>query len=384
MTPMPAAIAGIAEGEHTSGGRSALELAALAMMDALEDCGLSTADVDGLAVTGIAEKFSVTTLAEYVGIRPTWLDSTEVGGASYGVFLAHAVAAISLGLANVVVLAYGSDQRAARRRTLVSAESADTPLRTYDVPYGPLLPISAYALAARRHMHSFGTTDAQLAEVAIAARSWAQLNPRAWHHASEPLTQAKVASSPMISSPLRRLDCCLVTDGSAAVVLTTLDRARHLRKRPVKVLGTGMLSSHRSIAAMPDLSDSAGRFTAARALASAGLTIDEIDVLEIYDSFTITVLLTLEALGVCGRGEAGPFVQTGRLGVGGDRPINTNGGGLAHSHPGIYGIYLLIEAVEQLRGEANARQLPRAETALCHATGGYLSTHSTVVLGIDQ
>ena len=233
-------------------------------------------------------------------------------------------------------------------------------------------------------MYEFGTTAAQLAEVATAARAWARLNPLAHHFGSGALSVEDVLASPEVSSPLHRLDCCLVTDGGGAIVLTSLDRARDLPHPPVRVLGSGMVSASRRIAAIPDLTDPGAGISARAAYGRAGLGPQDIDVVEIYDSFTITVLLTLEALGLCPRGASGAFVENGRLAPGGSRPINTNGGGLAHCHPGLYGIYLLIEATLQLRGVAGARQLPRAETAVCHGTGGYLSTHATVVLGIDR
>ncbi len=379
-----AAVVGVAELGHEAAGRSALDLAAQASVAALADCGLGPADVDGLATAGPASKFAVSALAEHLGVQPTWMDSTHVGGASYELFTAHAAAAIALGLADVVVLAYGSDQRSAARRSLSSAEQDDSPLARYDAPYRPLLPISAYALAATRHMHEFGTTSAQLAEVAVAARAWALRNPRAHAHGGPPLTVEQVVSSPLVSAPLHRLDCCLVTDGAAAVVLTSLDRARDLPHPPVRVLGTGMTSTARSIAQVPDLTDPGAARSARTAFGRAGLGPADVDVVEVYDSFTITVLLLLEALGLCPRGASGAFVEGGRLGPGGDRPVNTDGGGLSHCHPGLYGIYLLLEATLQLRGTAGARQLARAETAVCHGTGGYLSTHATVVLGVDR
>jgi acetyl-CoA acetyltransferase len=230
-------------------------------------------------------------------------------------------------------------------------------------------------------MHDFGTTSEQLAEVAVAARRWALLNPKAFHHDSGPLTVDAVLASPMVSSPLHTLDCCLVTDGGGAVVLTTLERARDLRRPPIVLLGYGEATTNQGMSQIPDLTSTGAVAAARRAFAMAALRPADIDVVQLYDSFTITVLLTLEALGFCARGESGPFVEHGRLGPGGDFPINTSGGGLSYCHPGMFGIFLVIEAARQLRGEAGPRQLPRARTAVCHGTGGILSTHATVILG---
>ena len=378
------AIVGIAETEVMAPRKTALQLQMEAALAALDDAGLSLSDVDGLATTGLAEKFTATTVAEALGITPRWIDATNVGGASFELFVAQATAAITFGLAEVVVVCYGSVQRSSRTRGLSSAESAQLPLAVHEIPYGPLLPISAYALAARRHECEFGTTREQMAEVAVAAREWALLNPAAYRHDAGALTVQDVLDSPPVSTPLHVLDCCLVTDGGGAIVLTSLARARDLPVAPVRVLGCGALSSHRGVSQMPDLTDTGGRQSATQAFRMAGLGPGDMDVVELYDSFTITVVLTLEALGFCPRGEGGEFVADGVLRPGGARPIKTNGGGLAHCHPGMYGIFLLIEAVTQLRGQAGARQLTRAETAVCHATGGYLSTHTTVVLGVDR
>jgi len=223
-----------------------------------------------------------------------------------------------------------------------------------------------------------------MAEVAVAAREWALLNPVAYRYGSGPLSVEQVLQSPIISSPLHTLDCCLITDGGGAVVLTSLERAKSLRQPPVSVLGYGETTSHISLSQMPDLTATGASISAGRAFGMAGVGPADIDVAQVYDSFTITVLLTLEALGFCDPGEAGAFVEGGRIRPGGDFPLNTSGGGLSYCHPGMFGIFLLIEAVRQLRGEASARQVPGAEIALAHGTGGVLSTHSTVVLAVDR
>lgn len=247
--------------------------------------------------------------------------------------------------------------------------------------WGLPLPVGAYALAARRHMHQYGTTAEQLAEVAVATRKWASLNPRAYKR--EPMTIEDVLASPYIAEPLHLLDCCLVTDGGGAVVVASPQRARDIAKPPVWILGHGESHSHLAISSMPDLTVTSARESGGRAFAMAGLKPDEMDVVEIYDSFTITVLLTLEALGFCGPGESGAFVSGQRTAPGGDFPLNTNGGGLSYCHPGMYGIFLLIEATRQLWGESGDRQVDGARLAVAHGTGGVLSSGATVVLGRD-
>lgn len=374
------AIVGVAESDLGVTGASILRLQTQATCAALDDAGLTVRDVDGLCTNGLS-RFSTTQLAEYLGISPAWTDSTFAGGASYEIFVGHAAEAIRAGRCETVLIAYGSIQRSARSRSLGGVVEPHTPAAWYETPYGALDPISLYAMAARRHMHEFGTTPEQLAEVAVAARAWALLNPKAFHHRSGPLTVEAVLASPMVSSPLHALDCCLVTDGGGAVVMTTLERARALRQPPIRVLGHGEATTNMSMSQIPDLTSTGAVDASRRAFGMAGVGHEDIDVVQLYDSFTITVLLTLEALGLCPRGESGPFVAGGRLGPGGDRPINTSGGGLSYCHPGMFGIFLVIEAVRQLRGEAGARQLPRARTALCHGTGGILSTHATVILG---
>ena len=379
---MTVAIVGVAEGGLGITGQSALELLTQASLDAMADAGIQPQDVDGLATAGWIPKFAATSVSEYLGIRPRWYASTSEGGSTFEQFVADAARAIEAGDAETVLICYGSDQRSGSRRTLSSAvEDPTLPLTMYDLPFAPLLPISAYALAACRHMHEFGTTEEQLASVAVSASAWARLNPEAYRHKAAPLTVRDALSTPLISSPLRRADCCLVTDGAAAIVLMSADRARAMDQRSVTVLGWGSAATHRSISQAPDaMADGATR-SSRQALNRAQLRIDDIDVVEIYDSFTITVLLSLEALGICGPGESGDLAASGALGPGGSRPVNTNGGGLAHGHPGMYGLFLIVEAVRQLRGDAGARQLERARTAICHGTGGYLNTHATVVLG---
>ncbi len=360
-----------------------MQLNAQAIRRALDDSGLELDAVDGIATTGLS-RFSATLLGEYLGLQPVWTDSTMAGGSSFDLHVARAARAIREGLCEVAVVSYGSNQRSAKTRRLEGVIETGVPTTEFEVPYAPLRPISLYAMAAERHMFEFGTTPEQLAEVAVAAREWALLNPVAFQHDAGPLALEDVLASPLISSPLHRLDCCLQTDGGGAVVLTSLERARHLPRPPVVVLGHGEASTHMGAMSIPDLTATGAYVSAPKALAMAGVRAEEVDVVEVYDSFTITVLLTLEGLGFCKRGEAGAFVADGRTRPGGVFPLNTSGGGLSYCHPGMFGLFLVIEAVRQLRGEAGARQVEDAELALCHGTGGELSTHVTVVLGQDR
>lgn len=377
-TPI-AAVAGVAESSLGITGKTILELQAEATVAALGDAGLSLADVDALFTNG-AGQFSASQVAEYLGLHPAWCDSTMAGGASYEVFVARAAEAIHAGLIDVALVSYGSNQRSARARRLGGPQEEQMPVGQLEVPYGPLNPISLYAMAARRHFYEHGTTSEQLAEVAVAARQWALLNPKAFRYGDGPLTVDDILSSPLVSSPLHTLDCCLVTDGGAAVVLTSLERARDLRRHPVALVGHGEATTNVAMSQVPNLTRTGAAESGRRAFAMAGLGPGDVDVTEVYDSFTVTVLLTLEALGFCGPGEGGAFIADGRTRPGGAFPLNTSGGGLSYCHPGMFGLLLVVEAVRQLRGEAGARQVPGANVALAHGTGGILSTHATLLL----
>ena len=377
-----AAIVGVAESDlGVVAPKTVLQLQAQAAKAALEEAGLSFRDVDAVLTAGSDWGWGPSMLlSEYLGIRPSVTDTTNIGGASFEAHVGHAASAIAQGRCEVALITYGSTQRSSASRTLGRPGPA-TYTEQFERPYGPPLPVGAYALAARRHMYEFGTTSEQLAEVSVATRKWATLNPKAYKR--EPITIGDVLSSPLISDPLHLLDCCLVTDGGGAVVVTSLERARDLRKPPIRVLGYAETHTHSTISNMPDLTRTGAAITGPKALAMAGIKHADLDVVELYDSFTITVLLTLENLGFCGRGEAGAFVSGQRTAPGGDFPMNTNGGGLSYCHPGMYGIFLLIEAVRQLRSESGARQVPQAKLALVHGTGGVLSSAATCILGRD-
>lgn len=378
MKPRTLTIVGVGESEQGYvPGRSALQLQSDAIAAALADAGLDRSEIDGLFCTGLP-RYSALLAAEYHGISPSFIDSTDGGGASFELFVQHAAAAIASGLCSVALIVYGSTQRSLRSRQIGGAIAPQTPQAQFEAPYAPLLPISAYALAAQRHIFEFDTRPDQLAEIVVSTRRWAALSPNAFLR--DPITVDEVLAAEIISSPIHRPEICLVTDGAGAIILTTLERARSLRQSPVVVLGHGEATSHLTISQMPDLTRTAAIESGRRAFAMAGVCPADIDVAEIYDSFTITVLLNLEDLGFCAKGEGGAFVEGGRTAPGGPLPVNTQGGGLAYTHPGMLGIFLLIEATRQLRGGLGARQVEDAEVALAHGTGGVLSIHSTVIL----
>ena len=371
------AIVGAAESDlgEVAPGLTPVDLMAQATHRALEDAGLQLSDIDGVFTATTQLPFPALSLCEYLGISPRYVDGTNIGGSSFVSHLGHALAAIHSGMCSVALIAYGSNQR-----TVGRSQSAPQEISPYDAPYQPRFPLNAYALAAARHMHEFGTTREQLAEVAVAARQWALLNPKAWE--KKPLTIEEVLSAPIVSSPLSVRDCCLVTDGGGGILVTSAERARTLKKTPVFVLGVGDAVTHRHVASMPDLTTTGARLSGERAYAMSGLTAKDIDVIELYDAFTICTILFLEDLGFCKKGEGGGFVERGAIAPGGAWKVNTSGGGLSYCHPGMYGLMLLIESVRQLRAECGARQASGAQTALVHGNGGVLSSESTVILGL--
>jgi acetyl-CoA acetyltransferase len=375
------AIVGVADavsptGELDAHGRA---LEARVIREALADAGLTLADVDG-----VCHGQSSVGLAEYLGIHPRFTESTNTGGSSYEIHVEHAAAAIAAGLCDVVIGVYASTPRSDRRHGRsreFQRPPGPNPMVEWELPYGMRMPMGPYALAASRHMAQFGTTSEQLAEIAVSTRAWAALNPRARYR--DPITVEDVLASPMQSSPLHLLDCCLVTDGAGAFVLTSAGRARALARPPVYVLGAATCHDHSIISQMPDLTVTPGAVSGATGFRLAGVKPSDVDVLMGYDSFTITALLHVEDLGFCAKGEGGPFVEDGRTGPGGLLPMNTNGGGLSYTHPGQYGMFLIVEAVRQLRGEAGPRQVRGAEIAVAHGSGMVLSVMSTLVLGTE-
>ncbi|MEU6351542.1 acetyl-CoA acetyltransferase [Streptomyces sp. NPDC047072] len=360
-------------------------LHAQAARGALADSGLDRALVDGLASAGTGT-LAPAEVAEYLGLRPSWVDSTSVGGSTWEVMAAHAADAIAAGHANAVLLVYGSTARAdirAGRRTGNLSFGARGPLQ-FEVPYGHTL-IAKYAMAARRHMLEHGTTIEQLASVAVQARANAALNPEAMFR--DPITVDDVLSGPMIADPFTKLHCCIRSDGGAAVLLAAEEYVQDSRSTPVWILGTGEHVSHVTMSEWPDFTVSPAAVSGRLAFERAGVRPSDIELAQIYDAFTYMTLVTLEDLGFCAKGEGGSFVEKGRLLVeGGDLPVNTDGGGLSAQHPGMRGLFLLVEAVRQLRGETGARQVRRRdgslpELAVASGTGGWFCSSGTVVLG---
>lgn len=357
-------------------GYDPLEMIAQVSHQALAEAGYGIADVDGLFGCMQVDFFSTMAVAEYLGIRPAFSDNNRLGGASFLMHTLQAAMALDAGLCKVALVFYGSNQRTTMGRLQSAVHTAWTPFETR---YGPRFPISSYALAASRHMHQYGTTREQMAEVAVAARKWAQLNPEAF--VRDPLTIDEVLSAPLVSSPFGKLDCCLVTDGAGAIVMTARDRAKDTPKAPVYLLGAAGAHWNKHISEMDDLTVSAAAESAPRAYAMAGVGPKDIDLVQIYDAFTINTILLLEDLGFCPKGEGGRFVSDGAIAPGGSLPVNTSGGGLSFCHPGMLGLFLLIEAVKQLRGEAGDRQVKKADLAVCQASGGVLSAQVTNILG---
>jgi acetyl-CoA acetyltransferase len=369
------AVVGIGSaGTGEAPGRSATELMAEASLAAIADAGLTLPDIDAIFAATSTHAFPTLSVAEYLGIRPKYFDGTNIGGSSFEMHLLQAALALDAGLCDAALICYGSNQRTAGGRLVSMSEP-----QWHETPYKPRHPITGYALAASRHMHQFGTTREMLADVAVAARGWANLNPDAF--ARGPLTREDVLSSRMVSDPLTTRDCCLVTDGGGACVMVRADRARDLPHAPSYLLGAAGAQWHRSIVQMPDLTVTAASDSGPRAFEMAGLTRSDVDLLMLYDAFTINTILFLEDLGYCPKGEGGRFVQDGAIAPGGKLAVNTNGGGLSCVHPGMYGMFLIIEAVTQLRGKAGERQLKTCDIALCHGNGGTLASQVTALLG---
>lgn len=359
-----------------------LQLYGLAIKAALEDAGLHKEDIDGLLTAqSMAEHYSRQCLAvmEYLQLEVRYASTSLLGGASHCSQVGLAALLISSGVCETVVVAAADNILTGLSRDAAVREMAANRHPQYEIPYGVPVP-TGYALVAKRHMHEYGTTGEQLAAVAMAMRKHAGLNPAA--HKRDPITIDDVLKSRMISSPLHLLDCSLVSDGGAALILTSAERARELRKAPVYVHGFGEAYSHDNVSQAGSFTAFASRASGEQAFSMAGLSPKDVDVAMLYDSFTITVLIQLEDLGFCPKGEAGPFVQEGRIELNGALPVNPHGGLLSHAHPGYPGgIFHLTEAVRQLRGEAGPRQVADAEVALVNGIGGIFSSHATVLLG---
>jgi acetyl-CoA C-acetyltransferase len=355
-------------------------------LGALADAGLAIEDVDGYFCASDAPGFAGLSMAEYLGLKLRHVDSTETGGSSYLVHVGHAAAAIAAGKCSVALVTLAGKPRSGGAPPGGSGRASNAPEWSFESVYGVGIPAN-YALAARRHMHEFGTTSAQLAEIKVAASLHAQHNPNAF--LPDPIRVEEVLASPMVADPLHRLDCCVITDGGGAVVVVSPEVARDLDRECVKVLGQGEAIKHTDNGRV-DLTYTGAVWSGPTAFEEAGVRPDDIDYVSIYDSFTITVLLTLEDLGFCEKGQGGGFVCDGALvAPHGRLPFNTDGGGLCNNHPGNRGgMTKIIEAVRQLRGEAHAAvQVPDCQLALAHGTGGSLALRmgsATLILGKED
>jgi acetyl-CoA C-acetyltransferase len=356
--------------------KTAYQLHVESARGALSDAGLTIRDVDGFFTSGVGP-IGIMSLAQHLNLRPCYLDSQDIGGSSFVSHCLHAAAAIDAGLCEVALVTYGSTAASERFAIGTGGGFLMSPADNFEAPFGPTI-VGSYALVAQRHMHEYGTSSAELAEIAVAMRRHAMTNPHAKYR--EPIDVDDVLASRIISSPLHLLDCCMISDGGGALVLTSRERARDLRQPAAIILGAAEAVRHHGIGDR-DLLDVAARQSGPLAFARAGVKHADVDLCMIYDSYTITVLVTLEALGFCKPGEGGAFCAGGRLGLGGALPTNTDGGGLSSNHPGMRGIFLVIEAVRQLRGERGDAQVKDCEVALVHGTGGMLGQrHSGVTM----
>ena len=403
--PRTAVIVGVDESDELGAtpNKSPLMHHAEAARNALANAGLGFDDVDGLfSCMTNGSLTSVTQVAEYLGLAPRYADGTQVGGSSFEFFIEHAAAAIEAGLCEVALITHGETGRSIWREGWArggGGGNGTIPGSQFETPYGIGGAPSAYAIAAQRHMAQYGTTSEDLARIAVSTRRWAQMNPKALMR--DPITVQDVVESRLIAYPFHLLDCCLLTDGGGAIVLTSEDRARDLPRKAVRILGSGTALTHTGTSAMPDLTVTPAAISGPLAMQRAGVSHDDIDVLELYDSFTYTALVTLESLGFCKPGEGKDLIADDRIAPGGALPMNTNGGGLSYTHSGMYGMFIMIEAVRQLRGELldgcpngeqgehtydhrrGCRAVRDAQIALVNGTGGTLSSCGTVILGVD-
>lgn len=385
MHPLRGAIALVGAADTAVGvvpEMGATQLCVDAARRALADAGIRKEQVDGLITcNSMAEPYMyhAEAIAEYLQIFPRVCISAATGGGTTFSVLHQAASAIVTGMCETVLITMADSLRSGLTREQAMKTQSSAGHAQFESPFGPTVP-AFYALIARAHMTQFGTTPEQLAAVAVAARRHAQLNPAA--QMREPITVADVLNSRLIADPLHLLDCSLVSDGGAAVVVTSAERARDFPHAPVYLLGVGEGHGHEHISQAHSLTCSAARESGARAYAMAGLGPADMDLAQLYDCFTPTVLIELEDLGFCPRGEGGRFVADGHIGPGGSLPVNTHGGLLSHCHPGNPGsMFALTETVVQLRHAAGARQVPGATTALVHAQGGIMSSHTTIILG---
>ena len=358
---------------------SQIGLHADAALNALADCGLRLKDIDGIATAGQTP----VELAHYLGITPTWVDGTAVGGCSFMIHVRHAAAAIEAGLAKTILITHGESGRSrignpARRTDPQSLNGQ------FEQPFGPMGPPSMFTIPVLRYMKTYGVTEEQIAQVAVVQREWAGKNPRATF--KTPITTEDVLNSRMIADPFRLLMCCLVTDGGGALILTSAERARDFRTKPVYILGTGESAEGPMVSQMEDFTSSrAFRVAGPTAFQQAGIspTAKDVDHLMIYDAFAHLPIYGLEDLGFLPRGEAAAFIAGRNTAPGGVLPLNTNGGGLSYMHSGMYGMYALQESVRQMRGTA-AAQIPGAKISVCHGVGGMIAASGTIIFSHQE
>jgi acetyl-CoA acetyltransferase len=379
------AVVGLAEsGCGVASGWSAMEIMANSVHDALEDAGIKLNEVDGVFAATAFHSMAAMSLSEYLGLKPKFADGSQIGGSSFLSHILTAALALDAGLINVAVVAYGSNQKS------IGGFKTISEAMPYEAQYEPRMPVTAYALAAKRYMHEFGASRHDLANVAVSARDWALLNPRAYTYDKGPLTVEDVLSARPIVDPLGKLDCCLVTDGGAAVVMTRSDRAKDTKNTPIYLLGAAMEHHHRMVSEMPDLVRTSAIDSSQRAFKMSNYKPTDMDTIQLYDAFTINTLLFLEDLGFCKKGEAIELVKNNNIGPSGTLKVNTNGGGLSCVHPGMYGLFVTLEAIRQLRNSAgddvgqrsNGGWIENAKLSVAHGNGGVLSSQVTNVWGV--
>jgi acetyl-CoA acetyltransferase len=350
-----------------------LGLHAQAARNAILDAGIDKSQIDGLACAGE----SVVAVADYLDIQPQYVDGTSIGGSSFMIHVAHAVAALTAGYCNYVLITHGESGRSRVGRGGFGGGSATLPGQ-FEAPYGTSGPPNTFTVPIVAHMKKYGTTEEQIASVSVATRAWAAKNPRAMMR--DPISVEDVLNSRLIAWPVHLLECCLVTDGGGALILTTADRARDFKKPPVYVLGTGEGAENVMISTMHDFTEPLSfKRSVERAFRQAGIERKDVDHLQLYDAFAHTPMYGLEALGFVKPGESGPWFADGHSAPGGDLPINTNGGGLSYTHTGMYGMFALQESVRQLRGEA-AAQLPDVKISIAHGPAGFFAGAGTVIM----
>ncbi len=381
------AVVGLAEsGCGMASGWSAMEIMANSVHDALDDAGIKLNEVDGVFAATAFHSMAAMSLSEYLGLKPKFADGSQIGGSSFLSHILTAALALDAGLINVAVVAYGSNQKS------IGGFKTISEAMPYEAQYEPRMPVTAYALAAKRYMHEFGASREDLANVAVSARDWALLNPRAYTYDKGPLTVEDVLSARPIVDPLGKLDCCLVTDGGAAVIMTRSDRAKDTKNTPIYLLGAAMEHHHRMVSEMPDLVRTSAIDSSQRAFKMSSYKATDMDTIQLYDAFTINTLLFLEDLGFCKKGEAIELVKNNNIGPTGSLKVNTNGGGLSCVHPGMYGLFVTLEAIRQLRNSAGDNVgersgggwIDNAKLSVAHGNGGVLSSQVTNVWGVSE